>query len=292
MPVIEIRVLPATPAHAAALAPRLRPADELECRALGMAPYEALRTSIARGLWAEAYLVDGEVAAIVGLGLSSFLGGHGVPWLLTSAIVECHRKTFLRCSRDTLARMMAEVPLLVNWVHAENVQAIRWLRWLGFDVAAEPVALPPHGAPFHRFQMERPTGELRVRPLRARDLYRIKPNAMFGKPPLDPVVLATLERLPSFTGEIEGRIVACAGVLPCATGYEAWAYFSSESRPVMVACFNACRRFLDGLAVPTRALIDTPARQWARLLGFRPTTEMSATTDGRSLPIYIREKRK
>ena len=150
----EIRVLPATLAHAAALASRLRPADEAEVRALGERPYEALRTSIVRGLWADAYLVDGEVAAIVGLGLSSFLGGHGVPWLLTSPLVDRHRKTFLRCSRATLARMLAETPRLENRVHAGNAQTIRWLRWLGFSLETA-VKTPPRGASFRHFHIER-----------------------------------------------------------------------------------------------------------------------------------------
>jgi len=292
--VTEIRILPATLAHAAALAPRLRPADEAEVRALGERPYEALRTSIARGLWAEAYLVDDEVAAIVGLGLSSFAGGHGVPWLLTSPLVDRHRKTFLRCSRATLARMLAETPLLVNWVHAENLQAIRWLRWLGFDVSAEPVALPPHGAPFHRFQIERPVGQLKVRPFHAGDLLRVRILPVFegARPLLTGDVAAALERCPSFTGEIAGRVVGCAGWLPTPDGaVEAWALFDRRSGPHMLGIVRACAAMLGKTAGPVRALIDTafePSRRLAEMLGFVPTGQMSRSPDGRNLQTFIR----
>ena len=145
-----VEIVPATLAHAAAI--ELRAGDAMEVAALGATKDEAFRTSLARSLWAETYLVDGVPAAMVGLGLSSFVGGHGVPWLLTSPICEHHKKRFLVESRRQVARMLAEVSPLMNVVHADYGRAVRWLAWLGFTLDA-PIEI--NGAPFRRFSMER-----------------------------------------------------------------------------------------------------------------------------------------
>ena len=142
-----IRVVAATLDHASAI--KLRAGDTAEIAALGMTPRDALRTSLDRALWADAYLADGEVAAIVGVGLPSMLGRVATPWLLTGAPVDRHRKAFLRLTRERVERMRREWDLLVNHVHADYAQAIRWMRWLGFTIApARPFG--PRGALFHQ----------------------------------------------------------------------------------------------------------------------------------------------
>ena len=144
----EILIVPATEDHAVRLV--LREGDAAELAALGIGKDAGLRAALARAVWAETYLIDGEPAAIVGLGRSALAGGHGVPWLLTSPTVERHRKLFLRESRRQVARMLAEVRPLVNWVHADYRRAVRWLAWLGFEL--DP-PLPLNGAPFRRFRL-------------------------------------------------------------------------------------------------------------------------------------------
>jgi hypothetical protein len=146
---MSIEIVPATLAHAERLV--LRPADAAEVAALGLTPCEGLRRSLARALWAETYLIEGEVAAMVGLGLSSLAGGHGVPWLLTGPACERHRKRFLLESRRQVARMLATASPLINYVHAGHLSAVRWLAWLGFTLDA-PVMI--NGRPFRRFARE------------------------------------------------------------------------------------------------------------------------------------------
>jgi hypothetical protein len=140
-----LRVVPATLDHARRLV--LRAGDAAEIAALGLSKEQALFASIERAVWAETYLVDGEPAAIVGLGLSSLLGGWGVPWLLTGPACERHKKTFLRESRRQVARMLEEASPLINFVHADYRRALRWMAWLGFTIEA-PIKL--NGALFHR----------------------------------------------------------------------------------------------------------------------------------------------
>ena len=142
-----VEVEPATLAHVERLA--LRDGDRREVEALGLSPREALVRSLARSVWADAYLADGEVAALVGLVLQPLVGGTAMPWLLTGRAVDRHRKDFLRLSRTRTRAMAAAHGTLVAHVHADYVQAVRWLGWLGFEIAP-PGPLGPRGAPFHR----------------------------------------------------------------------------------------------------------------------------------------------
>lgn len=146
-----IEIVPATMAHARALV--LRSDDAMEIAALGLTREAALHDSMARSLWAETYLVDGTPAAMLGLGLSTLVGGHGVPWMVTGPLCERHKKRFLVESRRQVARMLGRISPLVNYVHADYARAVRWLEWLGFTL--DPPA-PLQGAPFRRFAMAAP----------------------------------------------------------------------------------------------------------------------------------------
>lgn len=132
---------------------------------MGLTPRAAFELSMARSLWAQAYVIDGEVAALVGLAADSLLGGVGAPWLLTGRPVDHHRKLFLQETRRGVARMRAELPRLANHVHADYAEAIRWLRWLGFAIGpSQPRG--PHGALFRRFSI----GDLRIAQCRVADI--------------------------------------------------------------------------------------------------------------------------
>lgn len=145
-----IEIVETTPAHARRLV--LRDGDAAEIAAFGLTPEQALRRSLERAVWAETYLIDGEPAAIVGLGLSSFVGGHGVPWLLTGPACERHKKRFLIESQRQVRRMLDQVSPLINYVAADYVRALRWLSWLGFTLDAPA---PLNGFPFRRIHKER-----------------------------------------------------------------------------------------------------------------------------------------
>lgn len=142
-----ISVVPATLAHAKAI--HLRDGDRREIEAFGLSPHEGLARSLARSVWADAYLAGGEVAALVGLALQPLLGGVAMPWLLTGRPVDRHRKAFLRLTQDRTRQMLAEHGTLVAEVHAEYREAVRWLVWLGFTLAP-PRPLGLQGALFHR----------------------------------------------------------------------------------------------------------------------------------------------
>jgi hypothetical protein len=143
-----ITVVPATMDHARAI--ELRPGDAHEVAAYGLNPSEAIGQSLARALWAETYLADGEVAAIGGLSVTMMVGGVGQPWLLTGPACERYKKTFLKETRRQVERMRAEMLPLVNFVDADYARAVRWLRWLGFTI--DPPQ-PMWRGTFRRFHM-------------------------------------------------------------------------------------------------------------------------------------------
>jgi len=132
----------------------MREADKREVWAAGhLMPYDALDRSMKVSIEPLSGLVDGEAACMFGVGVSNALSRQGVPWLLTSDLVEEHAMAFLRRSKRWVASTKREYDLLLNFVDARNTMAVRWLGWLGFRLyPAEPYGVD--GLPFHLFEME------------------------------------------------------------------------------------------------------------------------------------------
>jgi hypothetical protein len=150
-----ITIVPATKEHGRAI--DLRDADAREIVALGLTPEKGIAISLARALWADAYLCNGEVAALLGCGVSSCLGGHAIPWLVTGKPVERVRKSFARLARQRIGEMRARYPFMANHVHAEYRQSLRFMAWLGFTIDP-PRPFGPAGALFCRIHMGVPHG--------------------------------------------------------------------------------------------------------------------------------------
>ena len=152
----SVTILPATDAHAVALAPCLRAADLAEVRASsGREPLAALRYSLGCSSHAVAAVDDlGRVICMFGVGSSDIMSGIGSPWLLGSDLIVKHRRQFARQCRDYLALMLDAYPVLENAVDARHVEAIRWLQWMGF-VVGPAVPIGRKGAMFRPFEMRR-----------------------------------------------------------------------------------------------------------------------------------------
>jgi hypothetical protein len=147
----RLQVVKATMEHVRSI--NLRPGDLREIKVLGLTMPEAFAISTRRDVWSHTYLIDGEIAAMVGLAANSILGGWGSPWLVTGTPVDRHARLFLKETRAGVERMKAVFPRLSNYVHADYTQTVRWLRWLGFSIGA-PEPRGPLGAPFCLFSME------------------------------------------------------------------------------------------------------------------------------------------
>jgi len=98
---------------------------------------------------------DGEIICIFGVSTTSVISNTGTPWLLGSdLILECPYE-FLGRSKEFINRMLEHYRVLQNYVDAENVISIRWLRWMGFDVTDETEIYGMAKKPFHHFEMRK-----------------------------------------------------------------------------------------------------------------------------------------
>lgn len=145
-----------TPEHLDYLAAHLRVQDRAELAAAGWDDVrQVLAQSVRVSRWSRVALLDGVPAAVFGCAeYGSLLAPAGVPWLLGTDAVARHGRVLQREARHYIAAMLQEYPRLFNAVHAENTVAVRWLKRLGFTLQPA-VPAPPHGAPFHVFEMHR-----------------------------------------------------------------------------------------------------------------------------------------
>lgn len=131
----RVVVVQAQRRHAEYVAAYMRKEDADECRALGMAPRDAIMTSLQHSLIAETALVDGEPAACWGLVPGSLIGANAHVWMLTTDEARRHPKALLNLSRDFVRDCLALYSTLECLTDLRYHQAVRWLRWLGFREA-------------------------------------------------------------------------------------------------------------------------------------------------------------
>jgi hypothetical protein len=135
------------------VAANLRHEDMAEITGFGLDPKLALRTSYRHAILRKTAFVDGEIAAMWGLG-GAMLSDAGNPWLMTTPIVERVPVTFLKVGREQLGEMLLQRPFLFNFVQASYARACRFLEVLGFILdPAQPMG--PNNIAFRRFWIAR-----------------------------------------------------------------------------------------------------------------------------------------
>ncbi|MCL8384158.1 hypothetical protein [Xanthobacter aminoxidans] len=163
-------IVKATEEHARALAPILRPADRAEIEALtGREPLGVLLEMVREhDAWAM-YSDAGELAGMCGVDpiypptpdypgvLKTGTPKLGQPWMMGSDVLDKHTVEFLRASRKWVEEQQARYETLNNVVDARNAKHIQWLKWLGFEVAKEPILWGSKLLPFYPFERTRST---------------------------------------------------------------------------------------------------------------------------------------
>ncbi|MEP3275330.1 MAG: hypothetical protein ABJN26_16085 [Stappiaceae bacterium] len=135
------------------IAQNMRAADRAEVWAASRrTPRRALEFSLRNSSVAFTGLADGTPFVMFGVGEQSRLLGVGVPWLLGTEQIEKHAVHFLRQSHLWSAVLQQNFRVLKNHVDNRNTLSIRWLKWLGFELA-EPRPHGPDGLLFRAFEM-------------------------------------------------------------------------------------------------------------------------------------------
>lgn len=152
-----VRFAPASQDAAERVAQRLRPSDVDEIQAA-----HGLGADVGAVVMASVELSDAPMAAWAGdepialLGCApcgTLLGGFGAPWLLGTPACAGFPRVFVGAGRTFVAGWLRRHGRLSNHVDARNLDSVRWLRAIGFDVAA-PAPFGAMGMPFHRFSMQ------------------------------------------------------------------------------------------------------------------------------------------
>lgn len=119
------------------LVARIRPMDRLECECMGFTVDAMVRASIDGSIACQAMLIDGQLAAIGGVGAppGGFIDRHDAPgWLLTTDTVALYPVAFHRAVRQWLLMASALVDSVWALVHADYSVSIKWLERLGFSL--------------------------------------------------------------------------------------------------------------------------------------------------------------
>lgn len=91
-----------------------------------------------------------ELICVFGINRRTPLSSVGVPWLIGTDALEKHYRTFGKHSIEYTRLFERAFPQMENFVLAENLVTVRWLKWLGFAMD-EPTPMGFANAPFIRF---------------------------------------------------------------------------------------------------------------------------------------------
>jgi hypothetical protein len=133
---------------------RIRLADkrEIEC-ATGLPHYESIikACETCDEVWSA--FVDGDLIAVFGMNVISYVTGSAIPWFISTHEIEKHQIVFLKFCRPVFKKMCSNLNSLVNYVDDRNDLAKNWLKWLGFKLH-DPVPFGVEMMPFRCFTME------------------------------------------------------------------------------------------------------------------------------------------
>jgi hypothetical protein len=133
----------------------MRQADRDELAAAVPTPVLQVVTGCVKfSTYSRAGLVGDDLVCLFGVGPVSLIDDKGIPWMLSTPLIEEHPYLFLQHCKKQFGVMKEQYSTLENHVSVSNTVAIGWLKWLGFTFEdAAPWGY--RGLPFHKFYVRR-----------------------------------------------------------------------------------------------------------------------------------------
>lgn len=143
----------AAPADAFKLAAHLRTEDLIEIRSVhkDRAPYKSLIDGIlfsGEDCWT---ILANDKEPIAIFGAAPIAENTASIWMLGSGRIKSIQREFLRHSHSWVDTMNDKYPILTNFIYAENLVHIHWLKWLGFKFIRKIDKYGNFGLPFYEF---------------------------------------------------------------------------------------------------------------------------------------------
>lgn len=134
---MTIDIMPSLPEHVGMLCDTIRDADAREIEKLGFTPRRGLWRSYRGSISRETAFINGQIAAMWGLG-GNPLGETGHPWILTAnAANDMPPINFALLYRKKMRDMLKLFPVLQSWVDADHGQCVRLMNIIGFKLVDE-----------------------------------------------------------------------------------------------------------------------------------------------------------
>jgi hypothetical protein len=152
---LKIEITWPTQDHADHIAEHLRDIDKIEAWAMHrLSPVMAVNGSIFLSEYSYTVLADDEPILVFGVQQESLLSDTGVVWLLATDGISKIKKSFVKQCQKVFLDLIQEYQMVYNYVYTENKIALRWLKWLGFEIH-EPKMVGAMGIKFHRVEYRR-----------------------------------------------------------------------------------------------------------------------------------------
>jgi hypothetical protein len=150
---VEYIAIPSIQEHIDSLAPRMAAMDIQEIwDSYHQTPREALEIGLRDSDHILTGVADETPHLMMGVVRSSALSATGLVWFLGSEELPKYSIGFLRRCKPVIEQLKLEYTGLYNFVDARNQRCIRWLKWMGFEIAeAKPFGIEQQ--PFHFAQL-------------------------------------------------------------------------------------------------------------------------------------------
>ena len=150
----KLKIIPGSMKHVDFTLAHSRPEDFAEFQGYYGNAYDALTNSLAGSRFAFTVVSDAGIAAMFGFKSNTLLGGWGLPWCITTTLINPHWREYARRSRWVTEQILGEFDALQITVDEVYLRANRWAKWLGFEYV-DSIQFEENQAVFNVYTMER-----------------------------------------------------------------------------------------------------------------------------------------